>query len=71
MGRASPVFHAYSLVWTRTLNGRELPFHLADINNQSFLMHDEETGSYWQRVTGAAIAGPLQVGQLTWCGTTS
>ena len=23
-------------------------------------MRDEETGSYWQQVTGAAIAGPLK-----------
>jgi Protein of unknown function (DUF3179) len=41
-----------------------LHFHLAGINNQNFLMRDEETGSYWQQVTGAAIAGPLKGGQL-------
>src|SRR5271168_1517632 len=40
-------------------------FHLAGINNQNFLMRDEETGSYWQQVTGAAIAGPLKGSQLT------
>jgi len=28
-------------------------------------MRDEETGSYWQQVTGAAIAGPLNGQQLT------
>jgi hypothetical protein len=28
-------------------------------------MRDEETGSYWQQVTGAAIAGPLKGRQLT------
>jgi hypothetical protein len=28
-------------------------------------MRDEETGSYWQQVTGAAIAGPLKGQQLT------
>lgn len=28
-------------------------------------MRDEETGSYWQQVTGAAIAGPLKGTQLT------
>lgn len=27
-------------------------------------MRDEETGSYWQQVTGAAIAGPLKGAQL-------
>jgi hypothetical protein len=37
-----------------------LRFYLAGINNQNFLMRDEETGSYWQQVTGAAIAGPLK-----------
>ena len=47
------------------MNGRELHFHLAGINNQNFLMRDEETGSYWQQVTGAAVAGPLKGSQLT------
>jgi Protein of unknown function (DUF3179) len=28
-------------------------------------MRDEETGSFWQQVTGAAIAGPLKGSQLT------
>jgi hypothetical protein len=40
--------------------GRELHFHLAGINNQNFLMRDEETGSWWQQVTGKAIFGPLK-----------
>jgi hypothetical protein len=47
------------------LNGREFHFHLAGINNQNFLMRDEETGSYWQQITGTAIAGPLKGSQLT------
>jgi len=42
-----------------------LHFHLAGINNQNFIMRDEETGSYWQQITGAAIAGPLKGSQLT------
>src|SRR5580692_8833957 len=29
------------------------------------MMRDEETGSYWQQVTAAAIAGPLKGHQLT------
>jgi hypothetical protein len=37
-----------------------LHFHLAGINNQNFLMRDQETGSYWQQITGTAIAGPLK-----------
>ena len=36
-----------------------LTFHLAGINNQNFLMRDEETGTYWQQITGVAISGPL------------
>jgi hypothetical protein len=36
-----------------------LHFHLAGINNQNFLMRDEETGTYWQQITGLAIAGYL------------
>jgi hypothetical protein len=37
-----------------------LHFHLAGINNQNFIMRDEETGSWWQQVTGEAIQGPLK-----------
>ena len=40
-------------------------FHLAGINNQNFLMRDEETGSFWQQITGAAIAGPLKGAKLS------
>ena len=42
------------------VNGRQLHFHLAGINNQNFIMRDEETGSWWQQVTGEAILGPLK-----------
>jgi hypothetical protein len=42
-----------------------LHFHLAGINNQNFLMRDEETGSFWQQITGAAIAGPLKGAKLS------
>jgi len=42
------------------VNGRPLHFHLAGINNQNFIMRDEETGSWWQQVTGEAIFGPLK-----------
>ncbi len=38
---------------------------MAGINNQNFLMRDEETGSYWQQVTGTAIAGRLKGEHLT------
>jgi len=47
-------------VWETTVGGRQLHFHLAGINNQNFIMRDEETGSWWQQVTGEAIFGPLK-----------
>jgi hypothetical protein len=47
-------------VWTRTINGRELHFYVAGINNQNFLMRDKETGTWWQQITGKAIYGPLR-----------
>ena len=51
-------------MWETTVNGRQLHFHLAGINNQNFIMRDEETGSWWQQVTGLAIFGPLKGQQL-------
>ena len=42
------------------MDGLTLTFHLAGINNQNFLMRDDQTGSYWQQVSGIAIAGPLK-----------
>jgi hypothetical protein len=52
-------------VWQATLDGRALRFVLAGINNQNFIMRDEETGSWWQQVTGEAIRGPLRGKRLT------
>ena len=51
-------------MWEATVNGRKLNFHLAGINNQNFIMQDEETGSWWQQVTGEAIQGPLKGSRL-------
>jgi len=51
-------------VWKREIDGRSLTFRLAGINNQNFLMRDEETGSYWQQISGKAVAGPLRGRQL-------
>lgn len=42
------------------MDGRKLSFHLAGINNQNFLMQDDQTGSWWQQVTGEALHGPLK-----------
>ena len=42
------------------MNGRVLHFHLAGINNQNFIMRDEETGTWWQQVNGEAIQGLLK-----------
>jgi len=47
-------------VWKSTVAGQVLHFRLAGINNQNFLMRDRETGSWWQQVSGRAIAGPLR-----------
>jgi hypothetical protein len=47
-------------VWDATIDGRKLSFHLAGINNQNFIMRDEETGSWWQQVSGEAVLGPLK-----------
>jgi hypothetical protein len=52
-------------VWETTIDGRTLHFHLAGINNQNFIMRDEETGSWWQQVSGEAIFGPLKGRRLT------
>ena len=42
------------------MDGRKLSFHLAGINNQNFLMQDDQTGSWWQQVSGEALHGPLK-----------
>ena len=47
-------------MWKRRAGKLTLHFHLAGINNQNFLMRDEETGTWWQQVTGAAVFGPLK-----------
>jgi hypothetical protein len=51
-------------VWKRAIDGKALTFRLAGINNQNFLMRDEETGSYWQQISGKAISGPYRGRQL-------
>jgi uncharacterized protein DUF3179 len=51
-------------VWESIVDGRVLHFHLAGINNQNFIMRDEETGTWWQQVSGKAIYGPLKGHQL-------
>ena len=47
-------------MWRAEIDGRTLRFHLTGINNQNFLMQDEQTGSWWQQVTGEALFGPLK-----------
>jgi len=47
-------------VWETTVDGRVLNFHLAGVNNQNFIMRDEETGSWWQQVSGECVLGPLK-----------
>lgn len=52
-------------MWESTVDNRALKFHLAGINNQNFIMRDEETGSWWQQVSGESIQGPMKGKQLT------
>jgi len=52
-------------VWRAVTAGLRLRFHLAGINNQNFLMRDEETGTYWQQISGMAVSGPLAGRRLT------
>ncbi len=52
-------------MWGRDVAGLRLTFHLAGINNQNFLMRDEQTGSFWQQISGKAVSGPLRGSQLT------
>jgi hypothetical protein len=47
-------------VWESTVDGRVLHFRLWGINNQNFIMRDEETGSWWQQVSGECIFGGLK-----------
>jgi hypothetical protein len=47
-------------VWETTVDGRELHFELFGINNQNFIMRDQETGTWWQQVSGEALQGPLK-----------
>ena len=47
-------------MWRAEIDGRKLSFHLTGINNQNFLMQDDQTGSWWQQITGEALQGPLK-----------
>ncbi len=51
-------------MWKRTAKGLTLTFHLAGINNQNFLMRDDQTGTFWQQISGRGISGPLSGVQL-------
>jgi len=62
------------LVWKSTLDDQVLTFRLIGVNNQNFIMEDEQTGTWWQQVTGKAIHGalkgkrlePMFFDQVTW-----
>ncbi len=51
-------------MWGREIEGLVLTFHLAGINNQNFLMRDDQTGTFWQQINGKAVSGPLSGKQL-------
>jgi Protein of unknown function (DUF3179) len=52
-------------VWGSAVDGRVLTFHLVGINNQNFVMQDDEAGTWWQQVSGEAILGSLKGKRLT------
>lgn len=52
-------------MWGSAVDGRTLTFRLTGINNQNFVMRDEQTGTWWQQVSGEAILGPLKGRTLT------
>ncbi len=52
------------LVWKSIVDNQLLTFRLIGVNNQNFIMEDEQTGTWWQQVTGKAIQGPLAGKQL-------
>jgi hypothetical protein len=47
-------------VWDRAVEGRVLRFHIAGLNHQNLIVSDEQTGSWWQQVTGECILGPMK-----------
>jgi hypothetical protein len=52
------------VVWQSVVNGQTLKFRLSGINNQNFIMKDEESGSWWQQISGQAIQGPMKGANL-------
>jgi Protein of unknown function (DUF3179) len=52
-------------VWESQVDNQKLTFHLAGINNQNFIMRDDETGSWWQQVSGEALQGTFKGRTLT------
>jgi hypothetical protein len=53
------------VVWQSVVNGQTLKFRLSGINNQNFIMSDEQTGSWWQQISGEAIQGSFKGQKLT------
>lgn len=52
-------------MWQSVVNGQTLRFRLSGINNQNFIMSDEETGSWWQQISGQAVQGHFKGQKLT------
>jgi hypothetical protein len=52
-------------VWGSAVDDQVLTFRLVAINNQNFVMQDDQTGTWWQQVSGEAIQGPLKGRRLT------
>ena len=53
-------FSRSAVIWKPELEGQPLEFTLAGIDNQNFLMRDEQTGSWWRQSSGEAVAGTLR-----------
>ncbi|MCB1021256.1 MAG: DUF3179 domain-containing protein, partial [Acidobacteria bacterium] len=53
-------FSRSAIVWKPELDGQALQFSLVGIENQNFLMRDEQTGSWWRQATGEAVGGSLR-----------
>jgi hypothetical protein len=53
-------FSRSAVVWKPELDGQPLQLTLTGIDNQNFLMRDEQTGSWWRQARGEAVAGPLR-----------
>ncbi|MEZ5394271.1 MAG: DUF3179 domain-containing (seleno)protein [Bryobacterales bacterium] len=53
-------FSRSAIIGSPRLDDQPLQFSLVGMENQNFLMRDEQTGSWWRQATGEAIGGSLR-----------